>query len=63
MNTPMTAPHPRARYTDAEPLRFRAELPASAVPRRVTPAPAPMHDFLVPNPRPDLIADVQQRGR
>lgn len=37
---------------ETQPLRLRAELPA--LPR----APYATHDFLVPNPRPDLTGDV-----
>jgi hypothetical protein len=47
----------RAR-TDAQPLRFRAELPVvSAAAPHENAAPA-AHDFLVANPRPDLVSDV-----
>ena len=57
MKTPPTRLNPRRPYTDAAPLRFRAELPAVNAPTRRAAAPAAEHDFLVPNPRPDLSTD------
>ena len=60
MNT-RTAPHRPLRHTDTEPLRLRAQLPAVRMPRPAAPAPpaVAMHDFLVPNPRPDLVAETR----
>ncbi len=59
MNTPTALLKPRLRRTPAKPLHLRAELPAiwhAASPLR--PATA-AHDFLVPNPRPDLTTDLR----
>jgi hypothetical protein len=60
-NPPMNATIDRLAHhpdhIDAQPLRFRAELPAV---RGRPPLPAvcdAAHDFLVPNPRPDLTFD------
>ena len=56
MKTPtvLTLPHPHRAET---PLRCRAQL-AALTPTRPPPRPArTAHDFLVPNPRPDLTTD------
>ena len=59
MNTTTLRPQPRPRRTTAEPLRSRAELPAIwHLPNPLRPAQA-THDFLVPNPRPDLTTDLR----
>jgi len=59
MNTPTLRLEPRPRRTSAEPLRSRAELPAIwHRPSPLRPAHA-AHDFLVPNPRPDLTTDLR----
>ena len=58
MKTPPTRLNPRRPYTDAEPLRFRAEVPAVGTPSRSAATPAALHDFLVPNPRPDLVVEA-----
>ncbi len=59
MKTPTIRLQPRPRHIDTEPLRFRVELPAlRAAPCALLPAQA-KHDFLVPNPRPDLTLDPQ----
>ena len=56
MNTTTIRPD-RPRHIDLEPPRFRAELPAVRLsPCHLRPA-AAQHDFLVPNPRPDLTID------
>ena len=44
---------------DTKPLRFRAELPATRAMPRFLDATTAAHDFLVPNPRPDLTMDPQ----
>jgi hypothetical protein len=56
---PTTAPEPRRlllRRDDHVPARQPA-YGRTAWPARRTPAPHPVHDFLVPNPRPDLVLD------
>ena len=60
MNTPTIRPKQRRRgFATTEPLRVRAEFTgASARPRVILPS-AAEHDFLVPNPRPDLTTDLQ----
>lgn len=59
MNTPTLRLHPRPRRTPADPLRSRAESPAIwHHPNPLRPAQAG-HDFLVPNPRPDLTTDLR----
>ena len=52
MNTDPTGASPLHRRPEPPPLRLRGEwsVPVSA------PSPAAEHDFLVPNPRPDLTA-------
>ncbi len=61
MNAPTLRPtHYRLGLTraDQEPLRHRAELPVA---RGAWPRPRPpvtVHDFLLPNPRPDLTTDL-----
>lgn len=57
MKTPMLTTHPRNRYLDAQPLRFRAELPTLRTPAGAFTSSA-THDFLVPNPRPDLTGEA-----
>jgi hypothetical protein len=57
MKTPTTRLNPNRPYIDAEPLRFRAELPTVSAPPRGARAAAAQHDFLVPNPRPDLVVE------
>jgi hypothetical protein len=58
MKTPNARPNPHDRAPiDAQPLRFRAELPAVTAARPAMRTPLAVHDFLVANPRPDLIAD------
>lgn len=59
MNTPTALPPRRPPgFRPAHPLRLRAELPAIGTrPRVIVPATAG-HDFLVPNPRPDLTMDL-----
>jgi hypothetical protein len=43
-------------------IRLRAQLPAlHATPRPSPAGHAPMHDFLVPNPRPDLMPAAQSQ--
>ncbi len=59
MKTPtlLVLPRPPADRR-ATPLRLRAQLPALAT-THPPPRPArPAHDFLVPNPRPDLTTDA-----
>ena len=62
MQTPTLRPTNRRlglAYAGTDPLRCRAELP---VVRGSWPRPCPVsaaHDFLVPNPRPDLTTDPQ----
>jgi hypothetical protein len=54
-NAPINSPR---FHIDREPLRFRGQLPAISAP---SPSPVrshAVHDFLVPNPRPDLTAEV-----
>jgi hypothetical protein len=59
MNAPTLRPTPRRlglARPGQEPLRTRAALPAL---RGTWPRPRPAaHDFLVPNPRPDLTTDL-----
>lgn len=63
MNPPTTArplrrrTGPTAVFRDAT-LRLRAELPAVAAPCPPLQPTNVRHDFLVPNPRPDLTTDV-----
>ena len=57
MQTPTLRPtnrRPGFAFAGRDPLRCRAELP---VVRGTWPRPRPAHDFLVPNPRPDLTTD------
>jgi hypothetical protein len=62
MKTPMLLelPFPAAQAPRPAPLRLRAQLPAlTHAPTRPPPRPArAAHDFLVPNPRPDLTTDA-----
>ena len=58
MNTPTHRLPARHRYLDGEPLRFRAELPAVIARPRLPQAAFAQHDFLVPNPRPDLTREI-----
>jgi hypothetical protein len=58
MKTPTLRLQSRPRHIDTAPLRLRAELPAlRPAPCALRPAQA-AHDFLVPNPRPDLTLDA-----
>ena len=58
MNTTTARPNPRSRHSDMEPLRFRAELPTVSMHRHPLIPLGATHDFLVPNPRPDLTLDL-----
>jgi hypothetical protein len=59
MKMPTAHPDPRRfTMTDTKPLRFRAELPAVIAPAHPALPATAAHDFLVPNPRPDLVSDV-----
>ncbi|MEO5958643.1 MAG: hypothetical protein ABIZ49_12445 [Opitutaceae bacterium] len=53
---PAIRPSLLRRLRPAQPTRLRAQLPAlrAMPPPPATPSYAPTHDFLVPNPRPDL---------
>ena len=56
MNTATARPiRPRPTKARLDPIWLRAELPAVTI----TPGANATHDFLVPNPRPDLIFDRQ----
>lgn len=63
MNPPTIArpnrrrPGPTAVFRDSS-LRSRAELPAVTAPIRPLQPTTARHDFLVPNPRPDLAIDL-----
>ena len=57
-STARTIPH-QTSLTHQEPFRFRAELPAITAPYPPAWMSTATHDFLVPNPRPDLITDPQ----
>ena len=60
MNTTTARPIRRPRkLADHQPLRFTAELRAFTAALLPDAASNAMHDFLVPNPRPDLTANLQ----
>ena len=61
MNTPTARLNYRRRpgFAEIESLRFRAELPVVSAPPRTASIATAGHDFLVPNPRPDLTTDPQ----
>jgi hypothetical protein len=60
MKTPAAPRHPHhPGFTDTQALRHRAELPAIRTLLRGPYARMAEHDFLVPNPRPDLTCDAR----
>jgi hypothetical protein len=60
MKTPSAPPDlRRIGFAEAPPLRPRAAAPALARPLLALHAAHAAHDFLVANPRPDLVLDVR----
>jgi hypothetical protein len=58
MNTPTAHPLRRRPAATTDRIRLRADFPAIKTRPRLEPPREPDHDFLVPNPRPDLTDDA-----